>query len=120
MGVVIEQHQQFQFALGGAAADDRGGEVAGAAEQYPIGLLQGDDRPADIRQHLPEPHPVGIEPPPARLFVGAVKRRPVGDTAQFAVEPGEAPALAAEPADILVRVAPTGEFPIEDAGQPPP
>src|SRR5439155_25983544 len=40
------------------------------------------------------------------------------DAAGFAVEPGEAPALAAEPADILFRVAPAGEFPIENAGQP--
>src|SRR5437879_2414796 len=102
--VVIEQHQQLQLAFAGAPADDRGAEVARPADQVPIALLQRDDRPADIREDLPEPDAIGIEPAAGGAFVSGIERRALGDAAGLAVEPGEAPALAAEPADILVGI----------------
>ena len=112
--VRVEQHQQFEVAFGGAAADDRGDEVARALDQIAVALLQRDDGPADIRQHFPEPHPLRVETPPRRRLVSPIERVALGDAAGLAIEPREAPALAAEPADILVRIAPAGEFPIED------
>src|SRR5439155_27362697 len=106
----IEQHQQLQFAFAGAPADDRGRQVARPALQITVALLQCDDRPAHIGKDLPEAHALRIEPAARGALVAGIKRRAVGDAARLAVEPGKAPALAAEPADVLVRVAPTGEF----------
>src|ERR1700693_571349 len=97
----VEQHQQLQLALGGAAPDDRGHEVARAADHVAGALLQRDHRPADIRQHLPEMHPAGVEAAVGGAFIGLIKRRACRDATGLAVEPGKAPALAAEPADIL-------------------
>ena len=65
----------------------------------------------------PRSGPAAGRSPAGLALVAAIERRAIGDPAGFAVEPGKPPALAAEPADILVRVAPTGEFPIEDRGQ---
>ena len=111
--------------LAGAILEDTWGRViypivylvAGAADQIAVALLQGDHRPAHIREDFPEEHPLGIEPAARGGLIGVVEWRAVGDAAGFAVEPGKAPALAAEPADILVRIAPAGELPIEDAGE---
>src|SRR5579862_1767826 len=113
----IEQHQQLQLTFGGAAADDCGREIARPADQMPVALLQGNDPPAHICKHLPEKYPRRIELAAGGALVAGVERRARRDAAGLAVEPGEAPALAAEPADVLVGIAPTGEFPIEDRGQ---
>src|SRR5665213_1483623 len=113
----VEQHQQFELAFGGAAAGDRGRQAARAGEQKPVALLQRDHRPADVGENLPELDALRFGPPPAFALIAAIERRALGDAAGLAVEPAETPALAAQPADILVRVAPAREFPIEDRGQ---
>src|SRR5882672_8359344 len=113
----IQQHQQFEFALGRAAADKGEAEALLAADPVAVALLQGDDRPADIGEDFPEPYPLRVEPPPRLGLIAPVKINTIGNAADLAVEPGEAPTLAAQPTDILIGVAPTGEFPVEDAGQ---
>src|SRR4051794_24034223 len=70
----IQQHQQFEFTLGGAAADDCGRQVAGAVQQMAVALLQSNYCPADIRQHLPEPYPLRIEAAARGVFVGAAEK----------------------------------------------
>ena len=116
--VRIEQHQHFEFALGGAPADqcaDRGSRSppimyrslccnAMIAQRTFASTSQKSTRSGSSRR-------------PRRAFVATIERGAVGDAAGLAVEPGKTPALAAEPADILVRIAPAGELPIEDAGQ---
>src|SRR3546814_21087382 len=49
--------------------------------------------------------------------VAAIEMDTVGDAAGLLLAGTEAPALGAEPADVLVRIAPAGEFPIEDRRQ---
>src|SRR5213080_1608379 len=113
----IEQEQQLQLAFAGAAADDRGREIARAADQVTIALLQGDDRPAEIGENLPILDAFGIEAAARCGLITGIEWCTRGDAAGLAIEPGEAPGLAAEPADILIGIAPAGEFPIENAGQ---
>src|SRR5437762_6076007 len=113
----VEQSQQLQLALAGAPANDRGAEIARPTQQVAVALLQRDDRPADIRENFPEPDAIGIEAAARCALVTTVELRALGDAAGLAVESGKPPAFAAEPADILVRIAPAGEFPIENAGQ---
>src|SRR5207248_4242627 len=87
------------------------------ADQVAIALLQRDDRPAEISENLPIPDAFGIGAAARSSLIAGIEWRARGDAARLAIEPGEAPTLAAEPADILVGVAPAGEFPIEDASQ---
>ena len=51
------------------------GEALLAAEQIAVALLQGDDRPADIGEDLPEAHPLRVEPAARLRLVAAVERR---------------------------------------------
>src|SRR5487761_1311627 len=113
----VEQHQNLQFALAGPPPGQGQIEAALAARNVALALLQRNHRPAHARQNLPEADPHWVDHCAALALVAAVKRRALGDAAGFTVEPGKAPAFRAEPTDILVRVAPAGEFPIEDSGQ---
>src|SRR5271170_508672 len=114
----IEQHQNLQLAFAGAPPGQGEIEAAFAAQHVAVALLQGNHRPAHAGKHLPETDPQWVDDDAALALVAPIERGSVGDPAGFAVEPGKPPALAAEPADILVRVAPPGKFPVEDAGQP--
>ncbi len=118
LALTVEQHQDLQLAFAGAPPGQGQIEAAFAAQHVTVALLQGNHRPAHASQHLPEMNPQRVDDRVARVSVAAVERGAVGNPAGFAVEPGKAPALGAKPADILVRVAPAGEFPVEDAGQP--
>src|SRR5271170_1100562 len=114
----VEQHQDLQLAFAGAPPGQGEIEAAFAVQHVAVALLQGNHRPAHAGQHLPEMDPQPVDDRAALVLIAAVEWGAVGDAAGFAVEPGKAPALGAEPADILVRVAPAGKFPVEDAGQP--
>src|SRR3954468_13682144 len=82
-----------------------------------VALLQRDHCPANIGENLPVPHPSWIEAPAGSGFVAFIERLAFGDDAGLAVERAKAPTLPADPADILVGVAPAREFPIQNAGQ---
>src|SRR5271168_4591659 len=113
----VEQHQNLQLAFAGAPPGQGEIEAAFAAQHVAVALLQGNHRPAHAGNHLPETDPQWVDDDAALALVAPIERGSVGDPAGFAVEPGKPPALAAEPADILVRVAPAGKFPVEDPGQ---
>src|SRR3546814_14561014 len=83
----------------------------------PHALLQGDDRPAHMGEDLPIMDLFGIDAAAGFFAVAAIEMDTVGDAAGLLLPGTEAPALGAEPADVLVRIAPAGEFPIEDRRQ---
>src|SRR5215471_9931893 len=112
----VEQHQQLELALGGTPPGQREIEVTLAANYVPVGLLKGNRRPPRARQDFPKMDPAGVDRPAGFAFVAAVERSAPGDPAGLPVEPRKAPALAAKPADGLVRVASAGELPMVDSG----
>src|SRR5215469_5667042 len=112
----VQQHQELQLAFACAPSRQRQVEAALASNHMAITLLQGDNRPADARQHFPKEHPLRVHAPARLALVPAIKGRAVGDPAGFAIEPRKAPALAAKPPDVLVRIAPSGKLPVEDSG----
>jgi hypothetical protein len=113
----VEQHQDLQLALGGASSGQREIEISFARDHIAIALLQGDHCPPHARQHLPEKDALGVDRPPRLTLVAAIEGRAVSDAASLPVEPCEAPTFATKPADILMRIAPAGKFPIENPGQ---
>src|SRR5262245_15559655 len=114
----IEQHQNFELAFGSAAAGQRQVEISLSPDHVSVALLQCNNRPPDTCQHLPEEDAVRIYRTSGLVFVAAVERAATGDPPGFTVEPRKTPALGAEPADILVRVTPAGELPIENSSEP--
>ena len=79
--------------------------------------MKRDRRPADMGHYLVEMDFSGVDPAPALRLVAGVERGPVGDAAGLQRIGAEAPASGAEPGDILHRVGPAGELPVEDARQ---
>src|SRR6516162_1007452 len=113
----IEQHQDLELAFGCSAPGQRKIEAALAADHVAVALLEGNHRPANACKNFPEADPFRVDAPPRCALVSPVERGAVGDSAGFAIKPREAPAFTAKPGDILVRIAPAGEFPIENSGQ---
>ena len=72
-----------------------------------------------MRHDLVEVDFHGVDPAPALGLVAGVERGAVGDSAGLQPVRAETPAPGAEPGDVLHRVRPAGEFPVEDAGQAP-
>src|SRR4051812_22993455 len=85
-----------------------------AAGEMPLRLLQREDGPAHGPQHLPIGHPDRLDGAFRGALVAAVEGGAAAAPAGLARRRAEAPAFGAEPADILVRLAPSGEFPVED------
>src|SRR5215469_1464418 len=113
----VQQHEDLQFAFGRTPSGEREIEIAFARYHIAVALLQRDHRPANARQQLPEKDPPRVDRSPRLALVSAVEGTALGDAAGFTVEPRKAPAFGAKPADILVRIPPTGKFPIKNAGQ---
>src|SRR5215831_15087174 len=113
----VQQHEDLQFAFGRAPSGEREIEIALARYHIAVALLQRDHRPAHACQHLPEKDPLRVDQSPWLVLVSLVEGCAIGDAAGFAVKPRKAPSFRAEPADILVRIAPARKFPIENSGQ---
>src|SRR5262249_26869200 len=92
-------------------------EVALTVNHIAIALLERDYRPAHACQYFPEENPQPVDGMPGFTFVTVIKRGAGGDASGFPVEPRKAPAFAAKPADVFVRITPAGKFPIENPGQ---
>src|SRR6516225_836183 len=82
-----------------------------------VALLEGNYRPPHARQDFPKADSLLVDRHAGFALIAAVERGEVGNPTALPVGPRKAPTLAAKPADILVRIAPAGEFPIEDHGQ---
>src|SRR5215472_2358438 len=115
--VRIEKHQNFELTFCRPPSGQREIEIAFPSDQIAVALLQCDNGPADARQHLPEEDALPVDPPARLMLVTTIEGRTVGDPSGLAIEPREAPAFAAKPSDIFVRIAPAGKLPIENPGQ---
>src|SRR6516165_2798692 len=115
--VGVEQHQDLELALAGAPPGQCQVEVTLTADHVAVALLKGNHRPPHARQDFPKQDPLRVDRCSGCALIAAVERSAVGDPAGLAVEPCKAPTLAAKPTDVLVRIAPAGEFPIEDRRQ---
>src|SRR6185312_16683401 len=74
--------------------------------------------PADMGGDLPVVNGCRVDAAAGGGLVAAIEGRARGDAPGLAIDGAEAPASSAEPADVGHRVAPGGEFPIEDGGEP--
>src|SRR6516164_5867818 len=115
--VGVEQHQDLELALAGAPPGQCQVEVTLTADHVAVALLKGNHRPPHARQDFPKQDPLRVDRCSGCALIAVVERSAVGDPAGLAVEPCKAPTLAAKPTDVLVRIAPAGEFPIEDRRQ---
>src|SRR5215471_14348033 len=115
--VRIEKHQNFELTFCRPPSGQREIEIAFPSDQIAVALLQRDDGPAYACQHLPEEDALSVYRPARFPFVTTIEGCAVGDSSGLAIEPREAPTLAAKPTDVFVRVAPAGELPIQNAGQ---
>ena len=82
-------------------------------------LLQCDDGPADMCHDLPVYERFRRHGATRSLVVGDEKVVSFGDAAAGQVLTREAPAFGENPAYIFQRIAESGEFPVEHAGQMP-
>src|SRR5687767_2098126 len=80
-----------------------------------LALLQRDHGPANVRHDLPVPQRRPIHGATGAPAIFIQKVRSVGDAADGIAMPPEAPAFGKEPADVLQRIAPRDEFPVEHA-----
>src|SRR5687768_18495116 len=100
----LQKLQQVDLGLDGAAADRGEFHRLHRAREMPPRLLMADDAPAHRAEHFP---PVGarrIDLGAARALVGGPQFLAAAEAAGGLVDGAEAPALDAEPAQILDRV----------------
>ena len=82
----------------------------------PPRLREADHAPAHRAEHLPPVRARRIDRTAARAFVGLPELLAAAEAAGRFVDRAEAPALHAEPAEILDRIAEMRSFPVEDRG----
>src|SRR5262249_15317737 len=87
----VDQVEQLQFHLAGAAAEAGQFQALGLAAQVAVRLGHAADRPAQVTQHLPEADRLPIDLPPGRGLVGGEELLRLADAAQADAVLAEAP-----------------------------
>ena len=77
-------------------------------------LVGSDARPSGYGRRFPTTHARHVHGAAAASLVARIERLAGADAARLQIRAPEAPAFRAEPAEIGHRVAPAGDFPIED------
>src|SRR5690349_3460379 len=109
--------QQVVVAFDGAQTGQREIKRRFLAGSVALALLERDDRPADRRHRFPIAHACIIDRLTGAFFIAGIESRAGADAAGLALDRAEAPAAGAEPAEILVGIAPAGKLEIEDRGE---
>ena len=112
--------QQILFDLRQHAAGQRqfkrGFRAGGVARP----LLDRDRRPAQIGRRFPISDGILIDSAARRFLIACVEVRPVRQPPGLPFRLPEPPRRGAEPSQILHRIGPAGELPVDDGGQPSP
>src|SRR5712691_6383274 len=112
----LQQLQQVDLGLDGAPADRGELHRLDRAREMPESLVVADDAPAHRAEHLPPMGARRIDFTAARPLVGRPQFLAAAEAAGRLVDGAEPPALHAQPAEILDRIAEMGAFPVEDRG----